>query len=282
MTKRLISAADAIDWVSEAGCRVFDCRFDLQHRHRGRDSWLASHIPGAAYADLDKNLAGRITAGSGRHPLPNASHFASFLARSGWEPGMSILAYDAQGGAFAARLWWLMRYFGHDCVTLLDGGFNAWRIAGGPLESGEVVHDKHPLVKLHADTGMTVNASEVAKGLQEKQLVLVDARDAGRFAGQNESIDPVAGHVPGAINIPFQENLNDDGLFQPASELAGRFQSAIQHQGASEVVHMCGSGVTACHNLFAMEHSGLGGSRLYVGSWSEWIRDPDRPIAASA
>jgi thiosulfate/3-mercaptopyruvate sulfurtransferase len=282
MTQQLIGAQEALEWVKDGQVRVFDCRFDLQHRKRGRDSWLASHIPGAAYADLDQNLAGRVTVNSGRHPLPNRRHFAGFLAQAGWVPGVPMLAYDAQGGAFAARLWWLMKYFGHDCVALLDGGFSAWRAVGGPLESGEVIYDKQPLAELTPDPAMVLDAATVARELPEQRMVLLDARDSGRFAGENETIDPVAGHIPGAINRPFQGNLNEQGKFLDERQLAARFAPLIPADNPADIVHMCGSGVTGCHNLFAMEQAGLTGSRLYVGSWSEWIRDPARPVAMGA
>ncbi len=259
---------------------IFDCRFDLGDPDAGRRAWRTGRLPGAVYAHLDDDLAAPVTPATGRHPLPDAAGFAAFLARSGWSPGRDIVAYDAQGGAFAARLWWLMRYFGHDCVTLLDGGWPAWVEAGLPVETGEPgVPESAPLTALEARQGMTLDAGQVAAGLSNGSVLLVDARAPDRFAGRNETIDPVAGHVPGAVNLPFAGNL-DQGRFRSADALAARFDEVLQGRDAGATVHMCGSGVTACHNLFAMALAGSGDARLYPGSWSEWIRDPARPVAA--
>jgi len=218
-----------------------------------------------------------VSGSSGRHPLPNTRSFASFLARAGWAPGRRIVAYDAQGGAVAARLWWLMRYYGHDCVSLLDGGITAWQAAQLPLETGSVEPQRQPLTAMRANTGMQLDAAAVAAGLAAGSIVLIDARDAERFEGRIEPLDTVAGHVPGARNRPYARNLAD-GRFRMATELRGAFEQVIAGHEPAQVVHMCGSGVTACHNLLAMERAGLAGSRLYPGSWSEWIRDPRRPV----
>jgi thiosulfate/3-mercaptopyruvate sulfurtransferase len=263
--------------MSEGDCVVFDCRFDLRHPQQGRNSWLASHIPGAVYAHLDDNLSGRVTALSGRHPLPNTRSFASFLARAGWAPGMNLVAYDAQGSAFAARLWWLMKFYGQP-AALLDGGIHAWMTSLKPLESGEVKPQRKSLPSLRSNSAMTLSTAEVQAGLADGSILLLDARDAERFAGGNETIDPVAGHVPGAKNRPFSSNLGTGGGFREAASLKSEFARVARGHDYDQVVHMCGSGVTACHNLFAMEYSGLSGSRLYPGSWSEWIRDPRRPV----
>lgn len=280
MTKQLLVDADAAEaLISEGDCRVFDCRFDLAHPNQGKHSYLAAHIPGAVYAHLDDNLSGKVTSKTGRHPLPNPRSFASFLARSGWEPGMRIIAYDAQGGAFAVRLWWLMKYFGHDCVSLLDGGFSAWRNARKPIEPGEPTHVKKSSELLSGNSEMLLENKLVASSIQIGDIVLLDARAANRFAGEDETIDPVAGHVPGAKNRPFSQNLSPSGTFRSPQELKGEFERFIPGGNPYPLVHMCGSGITACHNLFAMELAGLPGSRLYAGSWSEWIRDEARPVA---
>ncbi len=275
----LVSAAELADLLAAGGqCVIFDCRFDLRHPEQGRNSWLAGHIPGAVYAHLDEDLAGTVTSSSGRHPVPHARSFASFLARSGWAPGLRIVAYDAQGGALAARLWWLMKYFGHDCVALLDGGIKAWTSASGPLEAGPVTPQRQPFTHLRATQGMALDSRQVADGLADGSILLLDARAADRFQGLAEPLDTKAGHIPGARNLPFQANLREGYMRQPA-ELRRAFKQCLGERDPSAVVHMCGSGVTACHNMLAMELAGLGGSRLYPGSWSEWIRDPGRPAA---
>lgn len=259
---------------------LFDCRFDLLEPGAGRAAWRAGHVPGAVHADLDRDLAGPVTATSGRHPLPAADAFARFLAGAGWSPGRDIVAYDAQGGAFAARLWWLMRYFGHDCVRLLDGGWPAWLASGLPVAEGETDPVPATPVTLAPDAAQVLDAGQVVAGLEAGTLVLLDARDAERYAGRTETIDPVAGHVPGARNRPFARSLSSDGRFAEAGDLRADFEARLEGAAPGDVVHMCGSGVTACHNLFAMERAGLPGSRLYPGSWSEWIRDPSRPVAS--
>lgn len=267
--------------IAQGKTRVFDCRFNLVEPKQGRGLWRAGHIPGAAYADLDQDLAAPVTASSGRHPLPEPHDFAAFLARSGWREGMGIVAYDAQGGAFAARLWWLMRYFGHDVVRLLDGGLGAWVDAGGALAEGEETFEKAPTPTLRPQRDMVLDATAVAAGLEDGDILLLDARDADRFAGRTEPIDPVAGHVPGAVNRPFQNNLTGGARFLSSSELQRSLESTLAGAEPDRVVHMCGSGVTACHNQFSMSLAGLPGSRLYAGSWSEWIRDPSRAVERS-
>lgn len=277
--KLLIDVHELAALLEEGHTQVFDCRFSLLDPGKGRSDWLAGHIPGAAYAHLDHDLAGPVTPETGRHPLPVRGAFSDFLARSGWRPGLSFVAYDAQGGAFAARLWWLMRYFGHDCVTLLDGGWPAWVAAGLPVAVGEEEPIFRPPAELNPDSSQVLDAAEVAAGLERGDVRLLDARDAERFAGRTETIDPVAGHIPGAGNHPYGGNLDGEGRFLAVEALHDAFTADLGPYGPDATVHMCGSGVTACHNLFAMEQAGLAGSRLYVGSWSEWIRDPARPVA---
>ncbi len=258
---------------------IVDCRFNLADPQQGRKDWLAGHIPGAVYADLDKDLAGPVGPLTGRHPLPESADFAAVLARWGWRQGMTIVAYDAQGGAFAVRLWWLMRYFGQDCVTLLDGGLAAWLASGETLTAGaETVTPTLP-PDLESRPQTVLDAGDIQDALADGRILLLDARAADRFAGNNETIDPVAGHVAGALNRPFSENLNADGRFHGRSRLRAEFDALRADRDPAQIVHMCGSGVTACHNQFAMALAGLEGSRLYPGSWSEWIRDPGRPRA---
>ncbi len=278
----LISAKGLSDLIKDGDVLVFDCRFDLFHPDKGHNSWLAAHIPGAVYTNLDKNLAGRITSRSGRHPLPSSRSFAAFLARSGWVPGKRVVAYDAHGGAFASRLWWLMKYFGLGNTALLNGGIGAWMACGFTMESGEVSKIRQALPDLNPNPEMTLNTRGVLYGLNRHEIQLLDARARDRFEGLNEPIDPVAGHIPGAINHSTDLNIENGSFFRNPSALKSGFRSLVKKTDPSQVVHMCGSGVTACQNLFAMELAGLEGSRIYVGSWSEWIRDPTRPVVKGA
>jgi len=257
---------------------VFDCRFSLMNPDAGLEAYLAGHIPSAVHVNLDVDLAGPVTVQSGRHPLPDAAEFAAFLARSGWKPGKTAVAYDDVGGAMAARLWWLMRYFGQQDALLLDGGIAAWQAAGLELEQGPVQPQPQAMVQLTPRKEMVLSAAEVVAGLERQAIVLIDARSAERFAGKVEPIDAVAGHVAGAVNYPFNRNLETDGTFKTAPLIRAGIAPLVGDRPAAEVVHMCGSGVTACHNLLAAELAGFSGSKLYVGSWSEWIRDPSRPV----
>ena len=278
----LVSAKELAELIAEDKALVFDCRFDLLHPEQGRHSWLSAHIPGAVYAHLDDNLSGRITAQSGRHPLPLPRSFAAFLARSGWTRGRRVIAYDAQGGALAARLWWLMKYFGLGGASLLDGGIGAWMASGLMMESGEVRTRRQELPDVLPQAEMTLTTQDVVSGLQDKVITLVDVRAESRFQGEAEPIDSLAGHIPGALNYPMQNNLAEGYRFKSENELKSQFRPVTGKQDPSRVVSMCGSGVTACQNIFAMELAGLTGSRLYVGSWSEWIRDPLRPAVQGA
>jgi thiosulfate/3-mercaptopyruvate sulfurtransferase len=261
---------------------LFDCRHNLLVPSAGREAWLAGHIPGSVHADMDLDLSAAVTPGSGRHPLPAAGAFAGFLARSGWRPGMPVVAYDAQGGALAARLWWLMRYFGQPGARLLDGGLAAWQADGLPLREGDYQPRAQLPVQLYADNSMVVGQQELRQALDEGAMLLADARAADRFAGENETIDPVAGHVPGAISQPFSHNLDSVGCFKPAEVLRERYLGLLDGHSPRQLAHMCGSGVTACHNALAMELAGLPGSRLYAGSWSEWITNADNPVATGS
>jgi thiosulfate/3-mercaptopyruvate sulfurtransferase len=264
--------------VQDGRCLVFDCRFDLNDPEAGRRGWLESHIPGARYAHLDQDLSGPVTPASGRHPLPSAHDFGRFLARSGWRPGDRVVAYDTQGGLIAARLWWLLHYFGQAGCALLDGGFEAWESAGLPLESGAFDVEATEIVKLAADERRVLTTAQVAAALRRGEVCLLDARAAERYRGEAEPLDPVAGHVPGAQNFPCDLTLVN-GKMRPAGELRAAYRPFAGPDGSNSVVHMCGSGVTACLNLFAMERAGFRNNRLYAGSWSEWIRDPERPVA---
>ena len=275
----LVSAEELSGLVAEGSALIFDCRFDLKHPGQGFQSYLSAHLPGAHYANLDDNLSGRVTRRSGRHPVPFPRSFASFLARSGFTPKSKVVAYDAHGGAFASRLWWLMKYFGLGCTAVLDGGIGAWMKAGYPMDSGEVSVERQSMPELRPHPGFTLNSQGVANAFENGEIRLVDARAKDRFEGENETIDPVAGHVPGAINRPFQANLTDLGRFRESTQLRNEFRKLMGKMPPERVVHMCGSGVTACHNLLSMELAGLPGSKLFTESWSGWITDPKRPVA---
>jgi thiosulfate/3-mercaptopyruvate sulfurtransferase len=279
MQSPLITAAELAARLGDPQLLLVDCRFDLADRQWAARSHAASHLPGAVFADMDRDLAGPVTADSGRHPLPAPTVLAAALSRWGYHPGCALVAYDQGHGAGAARLWWLMRAAGWPAPQVLDGGLAAWTKAGLPLT--DTVTERVPTQVEPRPFGGWLTSEAVQEGLAGNRLVLVDARSADRFAGRNESIDPVAGHVPGSINSPFLENLGADGCFLPVNALRERWLARLAGRDAGDVVALCGSGITACHNLLALEHAGLGGGKLYAGSWSEWIRDPARPVATS-
>ncbi len=262
---------------------VIDCRFDLQQPQWGRAAWARSHIPHALYADLDRDLSGARAPGSGRHPLPQPQALAATFGRWGIDDRVQVIAYDQGSGVYAARLWWLLRWLGHPAVAVLDGGLAHWERCGLPTSAEPGGRAARTFVaREHPE--MAVDGAQVAAALHSGALaggatLLVDARGADRFAGENETLDKVAGHIPGARNHPFAGNQNADGRFLDAGQLRQRWEATLAGGSASEVVAMCGSGVTACHNLLAMELAGLPGARLYGGSWSEWITDPAHPVA---
>ncbi len=256
---------------------VVDCRFDLMHPESGRRAYLEAHIPGARYADLNRDLSAPATLRTGRHPLPPAEEFAARVSTLGIGNQTQVVAYDDANSSFAARLWWMLRWLGHDAVAVLDGGFKAWTAAGGAREAGEVVPAaEHFTARIRAES--VVSTGEVERALRDGTALLVDARAAERFAGTVEPIDPVAGHVPGAVNHPFSVNLAADGRFLPTSTLEQRWRERLAGAPPDRLIAMCGSGVTACHHLLSLEAAGLPGGRLYAGSWSEWISDPRRPV----
>ena len=259
---------------------VVDCRFDLADPDKGARDYRDGHIPGAVYASLDNDLSdlSRQVEGLGRHPLPLEQAFSALLSRWGWQRGLQVVCYDAAGGALAAaRLWWLLRLAGMHQVAVLDGGYAAWLGADLPVEVGA------PATRPPTQASLRYDASQVLVdhvGLLDGSAgQLLDARAVPRYRGDVEPLDRVGGHVPGALNRPFAGNLGSDGCFKPAAQLRDEFVAVLGVTPASQVIHMCGSGVTACHNLLAMEHAGLHGSRLYAPSWSGWISDPSRPVA---
>ncbi len=259
--------------------RVFDVRFDLARPDAGEAAWREGHLPGAHYLHLDRDLSAKDGVPAlcgGRHPLPTREVFAATAARLGLTPDTPVVLVDAQGGMFAARAWWMLRWIGARDVRVLDGGLAAWRAAGGALEPGEVAPaTPGPAWPLGPEPeGLRLTADALAAQLG--RVALLDARAPERYRGDVEPLDPVAGHIPGALNRPFSANLGPDGRFLPPEALRAAFQGLA---GARPVVHQCGSGVTACHNLLAMAVAGLPGGALYAGSWSEWCRDPARPVA---
>lgn len=256
---------------------LLGCEFELGAPDKGREIHAAGHLPGARYAHLDEDLAGPPDGRNGRHPLPARVALVAWLRAQGLRKGEQVVAYDSHGGAWAARAWWLLRWLGHAPVAVLDGGKPAWVAAGLPLESGAPAPvptgDFEPGEPLVA---APVNAAQVLSGIGRGEAQVLDARDPARFRGEPNPVDPVAGHIPGARNRFFRDNLDTEGRFRPAAELAAQFAALL---GGRLAVLSCGSGVTACHNALAMEIAGMPGARLYPGSWSEWISDPARPVA---
>jgi thiosulfate/3-mercaptopyruvate sulfurtransferase len=279
-TPLLTIATEVAERLEDPNWVIIDCRFNLMQTAAGREAWSAGHVPGAFYADLDQDLAGPITSASGRHPLPNARAFRCWLGSMGIGPETTVVAYDDAGGAIAARLWWLLRWAGHTDVRLLDGGLPGWIDAGLTLSTDTPTASA---VRYPQQTGTlpVVSTQALVKAIAKHSLTITDARDAERFAGRKEPIDARAGHVPGAVNLPFADNLDNKGRFLSAHELRQRYNSIIGDRSVSDVACMCGSGVTACHTLFALELAGLPGASLYVGSWSEWIRDEKRSVATT-
>ncbi len=271
--------------------RIVDCSHDLGQSALGRQQYEQGHIPGAVHAHLDCDLSGPTTGTNGRHPLPSPEALCDWLGRQGITPEMTVVAYDRSGAMYAARLWWMLRWIGHAQARVLDGGYAAWTAAGLPTEAGSAAPAPANYPAASADERLAVDAAFVLRNLQTREAVLVDARGAGRYAGEGETIDPVGGHIPGALNRPFTDNLGEGGRFKSATTLRAEWQAvAGAHlqahlQGSANpggpragLVMQCGSGVTACHNLLALESAGLGGARLYPGSWSEWCSDRSRPI----
>jgi thiosulfate/3-mercaptopyruvate sulfurtransferase len=260
------------DWI------VVDCRFTLTDASAGRAAYERGHIPGARYAHLDDDLSRRPNAHEGRHPLPDPQTLADTLGRFGIDGSATVVAYDEASGAIAARLWWLLRWLGHARCAVLDGGFAAWAGSGRPLEQAVPSIERRHYELRQPLPGVVVTTREIA-ARQASGDLLVDARAAPRYRGEQEPIDPKAGHVPGAHNRPFSANVTAAGAFKSPAELRSELGELLGGRAPSRLIAMCGSGVTACHLLLAMDVAGLGGGRLYDGSWSEWIRDPARPIA---
>ena len=267
-----VGVTDDLSWV------VVDVRHDLaQPDAWGNDAYRKGHISGARFAHLDRDLSATKTGRNGRHPLPSPEACARVFGRLGIDATKQVVAYDQGPGMYAARLWWMLRWLGHDAVAVLDGGFAAWTREGRPVTTD--VPPIAPATFIARPTAATTDAGAIATFLSSSAHLLLDARARERYRGDVEPLDPVAGHIPGALNRPYSENLDAEGRFKPAAALAADFDTILAGRAPQDVVHYCGSGVTACHNLLAMTHAGRSGARLYPGSWSEWCADPERPVA---
>ncbi|WCM86954.1 sulfurtransferase [Acidovorax sp. NCPPB 3576] len=291
----LISAAE-LRSLTESGAplMVFDCTFDLMQPSLGEQQYRESHIPGALYAHLDRDLSAKhgapgaggtivateadAPASGGRHPLPNRDRLEAWLSRIGFTNGMQAVVYDRNGANYCGRLWWMLKWAGHDAVAVLDGGLQAWTAAGGALASGDEPAHFQSNFKLGEPLRRLAAAADVQAALGQPRQTVIDARAPARYRGEVEPLDPVAGHIPGALNRPFSENIGPDGRFKPADQLRAEFEALLGGRPPATVVHQCGSGVSAVPNVLAMELAGLGKTTLFAGSWSEWCSDPDRPV----
>jgi len=277
MYTSLISTDELARQLSDPALVLVDCRHNLSDVDAGQRAYGASHLPGARFMHMDRDLSGERTGGNGRHPLPDVAALSGSLSRAGIDASKQVVAYDQNNGMFASRLWWLLRWLGHDTVAVLDGGLDRWQAEGRP-QTGAVPTPRATTFVPKAPTRVA-SAQEIAQNLGGDALLVLDARAAERYRGDVEPIDPVAGHIPGARNRPYTANMTEDGVFKPAAQLRSEYEALLGPTLPSAVVHQCGSGVTACHNVLAMSIAGLPGSRLYPGSWSEWVADPARPVA---
>ena len=280
-----IISADALHdlIVANAPLLVFDCTFDLTDPARGRAVYAQGHIPGALYADLEADLSGQPDGANGRHPLPDRAAFARHMRTMGLNSGQQVIAYDGNGGHFAARLWWMLRWLGHDAVAVLDGGTAAWQAAGFTLETGATASPEAGDFTPDAPrVGAVVNAAQVLANIASGEFVMIDARDPARFRGEPHPLDTVSGHIPGARNRFLRDNFDAEGKYLSPDQLAAAFRAVLDGVPPEKAVMQCGSGVTACSNALAMEIAGLSGARLYPGSWSEWTSDPTRPVQTGA
>jgi thiosulfate/3-mercaptopyruvate sulfurtransferase len=271
----LVSTAQLAAHLDDPAWVTLDCRHDLAKPDSGALAYAAAHIPGARFLHLDRDLAARPTGNNGRHPLPDPQAFMRTLAAAGVDADKQVIAYDAQTGVYAARLWWMLRWLGHENVAVLDGGYAKWTSEGRSVTSA--VPQPAPVHFAGQPRALWVDAEDILRSIGRPGRILVDARSPDRYRGENETLDPLGGRIPGSINRFFRENLGAGGCFKPAAELADAYTALLGDTPPDSVVHTCGSGVSACHNLLAMEIAGLSGSRLYPGSWSEWCSDPNRP-----
>jgi thiosulfate/3-mercaptopyruvate sulfurtransferase len=273
-TDELASHLDDPDWV------ILDCRYSLANPSEGEDEYILAHIPGAVYLHLDRDLSAVVVKGvTGRHPLPEPTQAVNSFASSGIGNGTQVAVYDAADGSSAAtRAWWMLRWLGHEAVAVVDGGWQKWLKEDRPVRSGREANLPATL-HMSLQSGLTVTADEVQSAAALRSCYVFDSRSAERFRGENETIDPVAGRIPGATSAPYTENNNPDGTFKAAESLRMRFSALFDGRPETGAIFYCGSGSTACHNILAWEIAGLGPARLYPGSWSEWITDPERPVA---
>ncbi|MCD5363342.1 sulfurtransferase [Chromobacterium aquaticum] len=276
MYQTLISA-EQLATLPDENLVILDCRFRLEQPDYGLAAYEAGHLPGAHYLHLDYHLSGSKTGDNGRHPLPDGSRLAVDLGAIGVTPGTQVVAYDDMAGQYAARAWWLLRWLGHPAVAVLDGGIAAWSQAGHALSS-EAGQRRPCRFSVRAPLVDSVDAAAVLTNIEQPAFTVVDARSAERFRGEGETLDPVGGHIPGAANRFFMHNVDAENRFKSAQQLRAEWQALLGEFDPASIVHQCGSGVTACHNLLAMSHAGFAGSRLYPGSWSEWCSDPARPV----
>jgi len=273
----LISAEELARHAGDPVFAIVDCRYDLSDAGAGERAYRAAHLPGAIYMHLERDLSGAKTGRNGRHPLPDIAALAATFGRAGIDGTRQVVAYDQGSGAWAARLWWLLHWLGHERAAVLDGGLDRWRAEGRALT--DAIASPQPAVFAPKPPSATSSADEILRRIDDRSLLVLDARAPERYRGDVEPIDPVAGHIPGACNRPYVENLTREGVFKSAEALRREFVAVMDDTRPEAVVHQCGSGVTACHNALAMAIAGLAGSRLYPGSWSEWVSDPARPVA---
>ena len=273
----LVSTGELARHLGDPGWVIVDCRHELADPDAGERAYRAGHLPGAVFLHLDRDLSGRKNGRNGRHPLPEIAALAATLGRAGIGASTQVVAYDQNSGAWAARLWWLLHWLGHEAAAVLDGGLDRWVAEGRPLTSDAPAVRAATFVPRQPSP--TASAEEILRHLNDGALLVLDARAAERYRGDVEPVDPVAGHIPGARNRPYSQNLAAVGGFKPAAQLRSEFEALLGDLPSSAVVHQCGSGVTSCHNALAMAIAGLQGSRLYPGSWSEWVADPSRPVA---
>jgi len=279
MHKTLVTPSTLAQHVNDPSWVVIDCRFDLTDPGKGELLYKAGHIPGARYAHLDRHLSGPKTGSNGRHPLPEPDAMRASFGELGIGPMVQVVAYDADNGMYAARLWWMLRWMGQDAVAVLDGGLARWQKEGHPVRAG--VEPPTPArFKGSPRRGWRLTVDEVAGGLQDATRLLVDSRTPERYRGIGETLDKVGGHIPGAVNYFFQQNLTEDNTFKSAEVLKAQWAPILEDRDPKDVVVYCGSGVTACHNLLALEHAGIRGVKIFPGSWSEWSADPTRPVSA--
>jgi thiosulfate/3-mercaptopyruvate sulfurtransferase len=281
MHRTLISTDTLAESLRNASWLIADCRYNLNDETWGRAEYENAHIPGAVFVDVAHDLAGQRTGTNGRHPLPSVDAIASTFGRLGIRDDTQVIAYDQEAGAFASRLWWMLRYLGHDAVAVLNGGFAKWTREGRPVRGGQET-GRGQIFTPRLREQMRVTVDETLAHLGDPSMLLIDARSPDRYAGKPDPLDTVYGHIPGARNRYYRDNVTNAGTMRPAPELRSDFERALEGRAANQAVMYCGSGITACHNLLAMEHAGLQGARLFAGSWSEWESDPNRPVERSS